>query len=255
MPDDLSKPVRLSRRHFFKAVAVAAGAVAVPGRAYAQWDRGGHGVDGGGWGSGNPWGGDGGGHGGGGGGWNCFLRGTRIRVGGSYRAIETLSVGEVLPARFSGSAAIRKIFSYTLHRDGAGQWPEDTRLVRIGAGALGEGAPVRDLFVTEAHAVFLDGILIPIGSLVNGKTISFEDRTGPLDFFHIEFDLHDVVDAEGALCKSRLDPAMEACAPVMNFNGRRSEVLSHLRSAIAPVIDRRSPLDRIRDRLETRAGL
>ena len=42
---------------------------------------------------------------------------------------------------------------------------------------------------------------------------------------------------------------------MLHFNGRRSEILSHLRSAIAPIIDRRRPLDRIRDGLEIRAGL
>jgi hypothetical protein len=270
VPDDSPKPIRLSRRHFFKAVAVAVGAVAAPGRAHAQWDRGGSGGwgdghpwgGGSGWGGGDPWHGGGGGDGGGGGGggYHCFLRGTLIRAKESYRPIETLTVGETLPTRFSGAATIRKIISYTIHRDETGAWPEDTRLVRIGPGALGEGAlgagaPARGLFLTEAHAVFLDGVLVPIGSLVNGKTISFDDRAGPLDFFHVEFDSHDVIDAEGALCESRRDPAMEPCAPMVNFNGRRSEILSHLRSGIAPVIDRRRPLDRIRDRLEIRAGL
>ena len=272
MPGDLTKSIRMSRRHFFKAMAAAAGAVAAPGHAQAQWGGGG-----GGWGSGNPWGGGGssgwgggnpwggGGRGGGDGdgdgddGYHCFLRGTRIRTdmsaAGSYRAIETLSVGECLPARFSGASTIRRVIRYTARRGKDGQWPEDGRLVRIHAGALGDRIPARDLFVTEAHAMFLDGVLVPIGSLVNGRTIAFDDRAGPLEFFHLEFDGHDVIDAEGALCESRRDPAMEACAPMLNFNGRRSEVLSHLRSAIAPIIDRRRPLDRIRDRLENRAGL
>ena len=253
VPNGSSKPIRLSRRHFFKAVAVVVGAVAAPGSAHAQWDRGGSGGWGDGghpWGNGGPWGG-----GGGDGGYHCFLRGTLIHAGDSYRAIETLREGEALPTRFSGTSTIRKIISYTIHRDETGRWPEDTRLVRVRAGALGRAAPARDLFVTEAHAILLDDVLIPIGSLVNGKTILFEDRAGPLDFFHVEFDVHDVIDAEGALCESRRDPAMEPCAPVLNFNGRRSEVLSHLRSALAPIIDRRRPLDRIRDDLEIRAGL
>ena len=103
----------------------------------------------------------------------------------------------------------------------------------------------------------MNDVLIPIGSLVNGKTILFEERPDvtALDYFHVEFRSHDVIDAEGALCKSRRDPTMAPCAPLLNFNGRRSEVLSHLRSALAPIIDRRRPLDRIRDGLEIRAGL
>jgi hypothetical protein len=48
---------------------------------------------------------------------------------------------------------------------------------------------------------------------------------------------------------------MQACAPELAFHGGRSQLSSHLRSAIAPLIDRRRPLDRIRDSLEARAGL
>jgi hypothetical protein len=237
VPNDLPKSAHFSRRHLLKAVGVAVGALSasLPGRARAQSQDDGHG-----WG----WG-------------HCFLRGTLIRGVNGYRPIETLAVGDLLPTYFSGTAAIRKLIRYTVCRDDAGRWPEDCRLVRISAGALGANIPTRDLFVTNAHAVFLDGVLVPVGSLVNGKTISFDERTGlaALEYFHVEFDSHDVIDAEGAFCESHRDAAMPACAPELAFTGGRSQFSSHLRSAIAPLIDRRRPLDRIRDGLEARAGL
>ena len=40
------------------------------------------------------------------------------------------------------------------------------------------------------------------------------------------------------------------CAPLLSFNGGRSEIKSRLRSAISPWIDRRQKLDIIRDELE-----
>ena len=237
MPNDLPTSVGFSRRHLLKAVGIAVGALSasLPGRARAQSQD-----EGQGWG----WG-------------HCFLGGTLIRGVDGYRPIETLAVGDLLPTQFSGIAAIRKAIRYTVRRDGAGSWPENSRLVRIGAGALGENIPARDLFVTNAHAVFLDGVLVPIGSLVNGKTISFDERidVDALEYFHVAFDSHDVIDAEGAFCESHRDAAMPACAPELAFNGGRSQLSSHLRSAIAPLIDRRRPLDRIRDGLEARAGL
>jgi hypothetical protein len=237
VPDELPKSVGFSRRHLLKAVGVALGALSasLPGKASAQSQE-----DGQGWG----WG-------------HCFLRGTLIRGVDGYRPIETLAAGDRLPTRFSGTAVIRKIISYTVHRDDAGCWPEDCRLVRIRAGALGHNSPARDLFVTNAHAIFLDRVLVPVGSLVNGKTISFDERTGTdaLDYFHIEFDGHDVIDAEGAFCESHRGAAIESCAPEFAFHGGRSQFTSHLRSAFAPLIDRRRPLDRIRDNLEARAGL
>ena len=237
MSDDLPKSVGFSRRHLLKAVGIAVGALSasLPGRARAQSQD-----EGQGWG----WG-------------HCFLGGTLIRGVDGYRPIETLAVGDLLPTQFSGIAAIRKAIRYTVRRDDAGSWPEDCRLVRISAGALGEDIPARDLFVTNAHALFMDGVLVPVGSLVNGKTISFDERIGldALEYFHVEFDRHDVIDAEGAFCESHRDAAMEACAPEFAFHGGRSQFSSHLRSAIAPLIDRRRPLDRIRDSLEARAGL
>ena len=236
MPADLSTSVHFSRRHLLKAFGVAIGALSasLPGKAKAQ--------------AAPDWGG--------GGGWgSCFLRGTLIRGLDCYRPIETLAVGDVLPAHFSGKAAIRKITSFTVSRDNAGNWPEDCRLVCISAGALGENVPIGDLYVTNSHAVFLDGVLIPIGSLVNGKTIRFADTFETPEYFHIEFDSHDVIDAEGAPCESLRDAETEPCAPVLSFGGGRSQLSSHLRSAIAPLIDRRRPLDRIRDGLEARAGL
>jgi hypothetical protein len=41
-------------------------------------------------------------------------------------------------------------------------------------------------------------------------------------------------------------------APVLAFNGARSEVASRIRSAISPWFDIRRPLDVIRDRIEER---
>jgi hypothetical protein len=93
-------------------------------------------------------------------------------------------------------------------------------------------------------------------SLINDKTICFYDESGrnSVEYFHFEFDNHDVIDAEGALCESYRDEAMELCVPLV-LNGGRSQLWSHLRSAIAPVMDRRLPLDLIRDGLDIRAGL
>jgi len=99
--------------------------------------------------------------------------------------------------------------------------------------------------------------------------------TDQLEYFHVEFETHDVVVAEGAPCESMrlalqhvasFDNGAEyvalfgqplhqaaACAPTASFNGGRSALKSRLRSALAPVIDIRHPLDVVRDNLEARA--
>ena len=73
-----------------------------------------------------------------------------------------------------------------------------------------------------------------------------------LDFFHIALARHDVLDAQGAACETLLAPAAQPCAPIAEFNGARSELRSRLRSMVSPIIDRRLPLDVIRDNMEAR---
>ena len=188
----------------------------------------------------------------------CFLRGTQVRAAdGGYRPVEALVAGDLLFTRFSNAAAIRRIISFCVKRDDTGRWPESSRPVRIKAGALADNCPFRDLIVTKGHAVFVAGALVPVGSLVNGKTIAFDDGTAldKLDYFHFEFDHHDIIDAEGALAESFRDEVKQPCVPILAYHFRRSQLASHLRSAIAPWADRRHKLDLIRDRLDARAGL
>ena len=49
--------------------------------------------------------------------------------------------------------------------------------------------------------------------------------------------------------------AMAPYAPIEAFNGGRSQLKSRMRSALAPVIDLRRPLDIVRDNIEARALL
>jgi hypothetical protein len=234
---------RRSRRSLLKAAAVTVGAVVSTSvtrkEAAAQWWC---------W-----WCGGGGGGGGGSGGGVCFMRGTRILTADGYRTIESLVVGESVMARFAGIAPIKAIDSFTLERV-SGAWVGHSRPVCVKRGALGENVPAEDLCLTSSHCVFVDGFLVPVGNLVNGTSIILETADGQdtLDFFHIALAQHDVLDAEGAPCESLRDPAAESCVPLLGFHGGRSELRSRLRSAASLVIDRRQPLDIIRDTLEER---
>jgi hypothetical protein len=93
-----------------------------------------------------------------------------------------------------------------------------------------------------------------------------------LGFFHIKLERHDVIYAEGAAVETLLTVDEAAvnfaeyfrrygtpktretpCAPRVSYGGGRGELKSRIRSAISPWLDRREPLDVLRDRLEERA--
>jgi hypothetical protein len=124
----------------------------------------------------------------------------------------------------------------------------------IRRGALGKNTPAADLCLTALHAVYVDGFLVNVGDLVNGTSIVFEAAHGQdtLDFFNIELDHHDILDAQGAFFESLYRPATERCAPLLGFTGGRSELRSRMRSVASLVVDRRQPIDIIRDKLEER---
>lgn len=225
-----------SRRSFFKAMSITAGAVAavaIPRKeASANPNPGAFGQQG------------------------CFARGSKVLTADGYRPVETLVIGDRLATRFGGLSSIRATASFTLERAGPkGSWVGASRPVRVKAGALGENSPSRDLVLTSAHALFVDGVLVPAIDLVNGTSIVLEtaDDIERLEFFHVALAKHDVIDAEGAACESLRDAAVEEpCVPLLGFHGKRDALRSRLRSAAAIVVDRRQPLDIIRDTLEER---
>jgi hypothetical protein len=204
----------------------------------------------------------------------CFLKGTRIRTVEGYHKIEDLKVGHLLPTAFGGVRPIQWIGRYPYKKaDRAKAWVKDVLPVRIARSALGPGVPRADLYVTQAHEVLVDGILVPAANLINGTTISLDEarEADELEFFHIKLERHDVIDAEGTPCETlhgidegavnfadyvrRHGPALRneaRCAPSLGAisRGGRLELKSRLRSALSPWIDRRHELDVIRDRLE-----
>jgi Hint domain len=205
---------------------------------------------------------------------NCFLKGTTIRTANGDRKVEDLSVGDLLPTVFGGLTPIQWIGRYPFRRsDPSKAWVKDVLPVRIARSALGPDMPHADLCVTKAHALLIDGVLVPAGDLVNGTTITLYDarELDELEFFHIKLERHDVIYAEGAPCETLLNVDENAvnfaeylrqygparideapCAPLLSFNGGRNELKSRFRSALSPWIDRRQTLDIIRDEIEER---
>lgn len=188
---------------------------------------------------------------------NCFARGTQIRTREGYRPIELLAPGDEVAVRFGGFARIKAMLSHTLKSE-SGNWIGEAKSnlpVLVRRDALGENSPRSDLHLTGEHAVYIDGYLIKVGDLVNGTSIVFEaaDGRNALDLFNIELERHDILDLQGAFLESLYRPGTERCAPLA-LHGGRSKLWSHMRSVASLVIDRRQPIDIIRDRLDERGA-
>jgi exo-beta-1,3-glucanase (GH17 family) len=136
---------------------------------------------------------------------SCFLRGTDIATPDGERAVETLrpddfvltASGEACPIVWIGSRSI----DTRGHRHPAKVWP-----VRVRAGAFAENCPHRDLYLSPDHAVFLEGVLVPVGCLIDGVGIQ-QQPMATVAYYHIELPQHDLLLANGLLTESYLDVA------------------------------------------------
>jgi len=188
----------------------------------------------------------------------CFLKGTKVRTITGERAVEDLAIGDLLPTYCNGIRPIQWIHRYQLTRDDTSKpWARDALPVRVARSALAPNVPHSDLYVSQPHSLFIDGVLVRAASLVNGTTIALHgaDDVNELEYYHIRLQSHDVIFAEGAPCETLTDIEESDVnfVPVLSFTGNRSRMKSHVRSALSPWVDRREKIDIIRDRLEDRA--
>ena len=133
----------------------------------------------------------------------CFARGTRIAAEKGEVDVETLRAGDRVRTREGVLAPIvwvgHRRIDCRRHPDPGAVYP-----IRIRAHTFGDGAPARDLFLSPDHAVFLDGVLVPIKLLVDGAAIAPVPVT-EVEYFHIELPDHEVILAEGLEVESYLN--------------------------------------------------
>lgn len=135
----------------------------------------------------------------------CFVAGTRITIPGGERDVEDLKVGDLVQTLDHGAQPVRWVGQSRV--GGQGRFAP----VRIQKGVLGND---RDLYVSPQHRmlvsdwraqIFLgeDSALCAANRLCNGATVA----RAPCDeviYYHIMFDNHEVIFAEGAPSESFL---------------------------------------------------
>jgi hypothetical protein len=203
----------------------------------------------------------------------CFLPGTRIKTPAGEINIEELRIGDNVQTASGDTKPIKFIGRTKVSRERAGSW-NGAGPVKISRFAIDGTAPHSDLYVSPAHAIYIDGILIPAGNLVNGVTIVADAKPEALSltYLHIELDTHEPILAEGLAVESfqrdnvqAFDNAREYVrlygsfgeplapfAPIVSYNSSCQELASHLRSTLAPLYDFRKPIEKIRDSIVDR---
>jgi autotransporter passenger strand-loop-strand repeat protein len=133
----------------------------------------------------------------------CYREGTRLLTERGEVAIEDLVLGDHL-ITVSGEARPVTWIGHRRVNCRAHPEPQKVLPVRVLAHAFGQGRPVRDLFLSPDHAVFVENVLIPIRLLENGTTVQ-QVEVADVTYYHVELARHDVVLAEGLPAETYLD--------------------------------------------------
>jgi hypothetical protein len=133
----------------------------------------------------------------------CVASGTRIATTDGMVPVERLRPGMLVLTAGGVAAPItwlghRKV-TCTKHPRPASVWP-----VRVRAGAFADNVPGRDLWLSPDHAIYANGVLIPIKHLIDGATIAQVSRA-TITYWHVELMRHDIILAEGLPVESYLE--------------------------------------------------
>jgi hypothetical protein len=208
---------------------------------------------------------------------SCLLKGTQVSTPAGERPVEDLRIGdEVLT--LSGPKAIKWIGYSKYTKEADRPWQARVMPIRVARSAIADHAPRRDLYLSPEHRVFVNEVLIAVKHLVNGTSIApaAPADMAMIEYYHIEFDTHEVILAEGAPVESFMElnwereyfsnfveherlygrdqARMMPFAPILGYRNRREKLAGLARSVVSSVVDVRDPIQVARDQLARRAA-
>jgi len=140
----------------------------------------------------------------------CFTGDAEILCeNGEIRNIADLKEGDLVQTRHNGLKPIRWIGSTKVGAESLSQFPE-FRPVRFRKNALGEHD---ELTLSQQHRVLIDdwraevlfgedSVLVAAKHLLNDSTITVDQDVDEVEYFHILFDDHEVIQANGMWSES-----------------------------------------------------
>ncbi|HFB67839.1 MAG TPA: Hint domain-containing protein [Calditrichae bacterium] len=150
-------------------------------------------------------------------GWNysdvtCFVRGTRIRTANGELPVEDLRAGMMVETLDAGLQKLRLVLQREISEV---ELAENQKLqpVFMPAGSLGNGLPLRDLRVSRQHRMLVsspvvqrmfgkNGVLVSAIKLTVMPGVCVDKEIRKVEYYHLLFDDHQVVFAEGTPSES-----------------------------------------------------
>lgn len=142
----------------------------------------------------------------------CFASGTMIDTATGPRPVQGLRVGDLVRTRDHGFQPLRWLGGRRLSGRDLARAPQLVP-IRIAAGALGPGTPAQDLTVSPQHRILVRSriaeriarapeVLIAAVHLLGLPGVSRCPASDGVGYWHLMFDAHEIVFANGAEAES-----------------------------------------------------
>ncbi|WP_170557985.1 Hint domain-containing protein [Ruegeria atlantica] len=141
----------------------------------------------------------------------CFVQGTLIGTPSGEKAVEMLEVGDLVLTAEGQAKEIKWIGSRSVDVSRADKCY--LKPVRIAKGALGQGLPASDLFVSPNHRILVSAaglellfedadVLVPAKFLLDLPGVEVVSDSCRVVYYHFIFDKHEIVVSNGAYTES-----------------------------------------------------
>ncbi len=142
----------------------------------------------------------------------CFTQGTLITTDRGEVPVEALKAGDKVLTQDRGFQELRLVLSRAIEKSEL-LGNKKLYLIKISAGAMGIGLPKRDLVVSRQHRMVVGSriiqrmfsvatVLVAAIKLTDIAGIWIDDSVDRVTYFHLMFDHHEIVFAEGTPTES-----------------------------------------------------
>lgn len=143
----------------------------------------------------------------------CYVKGTLILTQKGFVPIENIKAGDkvITKGRIYNNKFIKKDADVKFEtviwasKFKVLQLSSSSRPICIKKGALKNGYPLKDLYVSPNHGLLINGKIVRAINIVNGTTIYQDNECTSVEYYHLECERHSAIFANGVLSESYLD--------------------------------------------------